>query len=267
MSSQQFSTTQAPDSSVPTRRLLSRSANQDDVREVLRLVSPRKVIGFSKVRIGCAGDGGYVMLDDFAGVVGGLSFGIADNDAWDAALAERGLSIDQFDHTVDAAPTKHKLLHFHKKRLAPQASEGAVTLPDVIETYPSSTRADLIVKMDIEGDEWDVLDAIAEGALSRLSQIICEFHELRRLVEPDFRAKAKRVFSTLNDTHAVIHVHANNFDYLYSVANIAIPNTLEISFAARSRYSFAASDELFPTSLDSPNEATMPDIFLGSFQF
>ena len=252
---------EAPGSSAPTRRLLSRAANQGDVLEVLRLITPRKVVGFSKVRIGCTGDGGYVMLDDFADVIGGLSFGIGGNDDWDLALADRGISVNQFDHTINAAPTRHNLLHFHKKMIGPQASDGAVTLPDLVKDYPASEHANIILKMDIEGDEWDVFEATAESALGRLSQIVCEFHDLHRLAEPDFRAKAKRVFSALNNTHAVIHVHANNFDFLYSVANIAIPGTLEIGFVARSRYSFTASDELFPASLNSPNDGIGPDIY------
>ena len=39
------------------------------------------------------GDGGYVMLDDFAGVTAALSFGIDVNCSWDMQIAERGINV------------------------------------------------------------------------------------------------------------------------------------------------------------------------------
>ncbi|MGX8009145.1 hypothetical protein ACVDG8_009075 [Mesorhizobium sp. ORM8.1] len=55
------------------------------------LLSPMAVTGVSKIRIGSQTDGGYVMLDDFVGVDGALSFGINDEDSWDVDIANRGL--------------------------------------------------------------------------------------------------------------------------------------------------------------------------------
>ena len=47
---------------------------QVEILNLLRHFTPRKVVGFDKIRVGRCGDGGYVLLNDFAGVETALSF-------------------------------------------------------------------------------------------------------------------------------------------------------------------------------------------------
>jgi hypothetical protein len=66
---------------------------------------------------------------------------------------------------------------------------------------------------------------------------------------------------------APIHLHGNNVAGLYNVANIAVPDALEVTFANRRRYRFADSSESFPTTLDAPSDPGVPDIWLRTFRF
>ena len=97
-------------------RIVPVRARQDEVLAVMRLLRPQRALGTTKVRIGSEHDGGYVMLDDFQGLDRALSFGVCDNDSWDLQVAERGIPVEQFDHSVEEAPSNHELLHFHKKK-------------------------------------------------------------------------------------------------------------------------------------------------------
>ncbi len=234
---------------------------QSELRATLRLLTPQRAIGFCKVRFGSSADGGYVLLDDIFGITGAISLGIGSNNDWDVALAKRGVPVDQFDGSIDAPPNEHRLLRFERLMV-----DGPM-LNHIAARYPESDRPDLILKVDIEGAEWALFDTLDPQILRRFSQIICEFHELRDLGKKDFRMRATRVFAKFAATHAVIHVHGNNHSQYVSVGNVPIPNAMEISFASRSRYSFAPSDELFPTELDRPNSSISPDHFLGAFRF
>ena len=53
-------------------------AVQESFLDLARLFSPQEAVGQRKLRLGGPNDGGYVMLDDFAGVTSAFSFGIAD---------------------------------------------------------------------------------------------------------------------------------------------------------------------------------------------
>jgi len=136
-----------------------------------------------------------------------------------------------------------------------------------VATHSKLDAPDLILKIDIEGCEWDVFDHATDAALSKLAQIICEFHDLSHLTDPVFRSRAQRVLEKLDKHFAPVHVHANNFGRLCNVANIPLPDVLEVTFASRCRYSFTQSTETFPTPLDMPNLPQVADIMLGSFRF
>lgn len=234
--------------------------------DLLRLLSPCAADGVTKVRVGSAHDGGYVQLDDISTLQLTLSFGVGDNDSWDVAMAEKGLSVQQFDHTVEAAPSSHPLLSFHRKEVATVSSATCVSLSELVEGLPED-RPSVILKMDIEGAEWDVLDQARESDLAKIAQFVCEFHSLSELRDLGFYCRARRVLEKLNNHFAVVHVHGNNFGGLENVHNIALPEVIEVSFASRRLYSFSPCAEIFPTPLDAPNDPTRADIFLGRFQF
>lgn len=243
------------------------TAQQNEILDVVRLLEPRRVVGYEKIRVGSPGDGGYVQIDDLAGVTHAFSFGIADNDSWDLAMAQAGVPVEQFDHSVERAPSAHPLLTFHRKMITAKASAETATLPDLVDAYAKSGAPDLILKIDIEGYEWEVFDAAGEDALGRFAQIVCELHDLSRLEHPEFRARAHRALAKLHRKFAPVHVHANNACRICNVGNLPLPDVLEVTFASRDRYSFDETSEVFPTPLDAPNSPHVADIRLGTFRF
>jgi hypothetical protein len=86
--------------------------HQQLVLELVRSFEPRRAIGIAKVRLGGPCDGAYIMLDDFKDVAGALSMGVGPDVQWDIAIAERGLKVHEFDHTVTAPPSQHPLVKF-----------------------------------------------------------------------------------------------------------------------------------------------------------
>jgi len=103
--------------------------------------------------------------------------------------------------------------------------------------------------------------------LSCFSQILIEFHDFDRAVDPYWLMRATRVMKKLTGIFGVYHVHANNWSPMAVIGNVYFPGTLEISMANKSRYQFEASQELFPTLLDAPNNPLRPDLYLGAFRY
>ena len=240
---------------------------QNQIRFLLRLLRPVKIDEFDKIRVGSEFDGGYIQLDDYKRLSLALSLGIGNNDDWDLATASKGVPVKQFDYAIDRAPSNHSLLEFKCKKISGIKSSDAVTLPELVAQHADRDHPNIILKIDIEGEEWDVFDHVDNTTLARIAQIVCEFHYLHKLHDPQFYDTALRVFKKLHDLFVVFHVHANNFGSIVNIGNVAIPQTLEISFANRSCYSFKDTHESFPTAIDRPNNPHVADIYLGYFYF
>jgi hypothetical protein len=241
---------------------------QDEIKKIFRLLRPYAVEGFRKARFGSPCDGGYILLDDFQGIDTAFSFGVEQNASWDVDIAKRGVTVYQFDHTVDAPITDNARLIFARKRICTEAGPEGESLPSLIQQHDKrNAKPNILLKIDIENDEWAVFDTTPPEILNRFSQIVGEFHYLQSLSNVDLRQLFTRVLEKLSKAYAVVHVHANNFGGFSNVANIIFPNVLEITFANRSMYSFSETDEIFPGPLDAPNDPSHPDLHLGSFRF
>lgn len=71
-------------------------AVETNYQKLLRLLSPYDVAGQTKLRIGPAHDGGYVMLDPGRDGIA-YSFGISDYSPWDLEMANRGFKVYSID--------------------------------------------------------------------------------------------------------------------------------------------------------------------------
>jgi len=231
-----------------------------------RLLEPAAVPGLGKRRVGREADGGYVMLDDLDRAAFALSLGVGDDVSWDLAVAEGGTVVHAFDHTIDAPPATHPNIRFHRLRIAPDAGEDRHSLDSAL-ALGGGDEGEGLVKMDIEGDEWAVLDAVPPGGLNRVAQLAIELHGFEEVEDTAWFERAERVLRRLDAEFRVVHVHANNHGLLRARAGVAFPELLEVTFASRRLYAFEPSREVFPTPLDAPNRPDLPDISLGAFRF
>ena len=235
-------------------------------RRALDLLSPMDVPGVPFVRRGRDGDGGYVQLDDLGTVHAAYSIGIGSDVSWDVAMADLGVEIWQYDHTIARPPQSHPKFHFQSIGLAATPSGDGTfrTLDSLVAENGHAQRNDLILKIDIEGGEWDVLGDMPTRLLEQFSQIVVEFHKLCRLNEAEWVWRILAVLTHLHRTHQSVHVHANNWAGMVSIGGITLPNVIEVTYARRSDHAFVPCHRSFPTGLDFPNNARWPDLDLGA---
>jgi hypothetical protein len=244
--------------------------SQSKFKKLITPLAPVGVKGFNKIRLGNRYDGGYVMLDDFANIKAAYSLGISDDVSWDLDIAKRGIPIFQYDHTINNLPVEHPLFKFHQLGIGKHTDKERKidTLQKIMERNGHNTSdCDLLLKIDIEGSEWETFESLGENYLGKFKQIVCEFHHFSHVIKHGWYKKAKHVFDKLLSSHRIIHVHGNNCGPFLIIGNIPFPETLEVTLVRSDQYSFMESLELFPTHLDSPNDPKKPDIFLGGFKF
>ena len=247
------------------QRVMISPRDHEALVELLALLRPQRAQGQRKVRVGSNRDGGYVMLDDFRSVDAALSLGVGPEVSWDYAIAERGIPVWQFDHTVKALPREHPLFHFEPKRIVTQASSACeVTLKSLLEQLGEKQ---LIVKMDIEGNEWDVLAPLDRSLLTGCRQLVVEFHNFMSVSDEDWCNRAQRTLDSLTQDFGVVHVHANNLSKHIVSKRLTLPDSLEVTFANRRHYRLEETNETFPGPNDRKNNPYFPDLRLGRFQF
>lgn len=238
-------------------------------RRVLSLIAPVSVADYKKIRLGSAGDGGYVLVDNLVDNSCCISVGIGGDVSFDADLADYGYDIFQYDHTVDYSPTSHPRFHFSKIGLAPLSatSENLHDLLRIISDNQITNYKRPLLKIDIEDAEWAVLDEIDPATLKIFDQICIEFHNLYRLNDLEASRNIEKIFRLLYQTHAPVHVHGNNYGRFHIINGVPVPDVIELTYVSRDSYVLVPCNELFPGEFDNPNNPELPDLFLGAFQF
>ncbi len=237
------------------------------IRKTFHCMLPHDVKGMRKLRVGGMRDGGYVMLDDFGTAGAAYSLGVGGDVSWDLEMADYGLTVHQFDHTVPGPPMQHPSFQFQKKGIGAVDDGEFVSISSAIHANGHANRRDLILKIDIECAEWEALDATPDKDIERFEQIVAEFHGFLRIGEQQWREMTQRVLGRLFRSHAAYHVHANNWADFQIIEGVPVPDVLEVSYVRRDRAIVTPSTEFFPTHFDLPCHPDRPEIVLGSFRF
>jgi len=150
---------------------------QRRIVELSKLLRVEKVIDPSTkfARFGNQFDGGYVVVQDFTSTDALISLGVGHDVTFDAELSKLISKIHLYDHTVNDLPQPVDNATFFKEEIG-YVKKESVTLEEALLRLNHS--ASVILKMDIEGSEWEVLANTV--SLEAFKQIVIEFHGLQR---------------------------------------------------------------------------------------
>jgi hypothetical protein len=140
--------------------------------------------------------------------------------------------------------------------VAPAAGPGLATLADLLgEVRAATPDGRVLVKMDIEGAEYDVL-AASRGLWTHVAGLIIEFHALDR-----HWADFEREMAALAQDFVIAHVHGNNNDGC--IPGSRVPLTLELTLVHRMlvESDLPPAPGPFPLAgLDQPCKPRHPDL-------
>jgi hypothetical protein len=238
--------------------------SQNDILEFCRRLAPFEVRGFDRVRLGNANDGGYVFIDDFAEVSTVISCGISNDVTCDLAFADLGKQVLQFDHTVEGPPVAHPNFRFHKQAIARSAISRAPCRSRRWRAAGDPQKADLLLKIDIDGGEWQSFASFPPAELRRFRQIACEFHWSSRTLASSGFWLCEGALRVIDEQFFPVYLHGNNFVGFANVRGVPIPEVFEVTFVNRAIYQPGNRLPWTPTALDAPNNPDAPDLFLGS---
>ena len=90
---------------------------------------------------------------------------------FDKGLAERGIDVYMYDHTINKLPYNNPKFHWAKLGITGKSKENAQlkTLEHLIEKNGHKSEKNMILKIDIEHNEWDSLKEGEENVLNNLN--------------------------------------------------------------------------------------------------
>lgn len=237
-----------------------------ELSALLNLIKPWQMASDVKVRLGSDGDGGYVMPASSKRSNTVLSIGIGNEVSFDNQMAELGARVLQFDHTIPDSPSKHPRIEFRRVGWGVRDEGPFLSLRSMMALLDWDGAKHPILKFDTEGAEWECLLDAATDDLARFEVLTGEFHDFQNLVNRDYFDKAFAVFSKLEHTHRVVHMHANNAGGMIMLGGIPFPRLLELTWMRKDAALFSGhSAEPIPGPLDRPNVPQLPDIYLRAF--
>jgi hypothetical protein len=148
-----------------------------------------------------------------------------------------------------------KMKHIQKKITKLGSIKGKnitdkeINLYQVFESYTTYKDLFVILKIDIEGDEYEVIDQILDF-YPRIKLIIIEFHNIHSRTY-EFENCIKK----LKMKYKLIHTHYNNNGRVIN----DIPDVVEITFLISSENFTVTKVRKLPRSMDRPNNSLLKD--------
>lgn len=182
-----------------------------ELREaLLQELQPVALANCSLKRYGGANDGGYLMCENLVdGVQSAYSYGIATEDKWGCDVSRQfNVAVHQYDCFTPHRPAcDGGRFVFHDECVGARA-ETVDGQP--FDTFASHIKRNgdlnksVLVKIDIEGAEWDSLIAMPDHVLDNIVQMPMELHGVDQRQFLEGVRRLKRHFYLVN-------VHFNNW--------------------------------------------------------
>jgi hypothetical protein len=240
---------------------VAKAHHRDEQLRVFLLseLQPVRLTNCELARFGEANDGGYLLCANLlGGVQSGYSYGISGYDGWGCEISRRVKikvhEYDCFDLTEPVCTGGHTVFHGECVAGAPSTDkDGRVfDTPEHQIAKNGDTGKHLVMKMDVEGAEWDTFIAAPDDVLERIDQLAVEFHGHKEERFADAVLKLKRFFYVAN-------LHFNNYSCVDNLA--PFPSwAYEVLFVSKRLGKPDTSGAPFvPSPLNTPNNPRIPD--------
>jgi hypothetical protein len=120
--------------------------------------------------------------------------------------------LDVFNY-IDYKLFFKKNIHISKKVVLLKKNKNEISIKEILDK-----KKNIILKIDIEGDEYKILNTINKEQ-NKINLLIIEFHNILKNI-----SKIKKFLS--NSKFKIIHIHANNYGGIDKFNN---PNVIEVT--------------------------------------
>jgi hypothetical protein len=238
--------------------------SKDDLETLINILKPIKSSS-DLIRIGNQhGDGGYLMPSDFADVKYLFSLGVGSDFSFETELSKKKIKCFLADHSVELITSSNINIKFTKKFIKTFNSDRSLRFETWKQECIENTDDSLIIiKIDIEGDEYDVIKTLSDITMKQTKFLIVEFHALTKIFSINYRNKILDSFKRLSEFFYCTHIHVNNVSGVMKIDKYEIPHCMEVTFVNK-KFIPEKLEYInkFNHPLDKPNVINKPEIQL-----
>lgn len=186
-------------------------------QELFDMLKPVALSNCNLERFGEDNDGGYLMCANLLGAVrAAYSYGISGYDKWGCDLSTRlSVPVHQYDCFNTSRPScSAGRPVFHEECVGPRSETLDGRPFDTVQGQMSRNgdgASHVVMKIDVEGAEWDTLLSMPDEAFGRIDQLAVEFHweegGPHGWAHDD---RYTRAVARLKQFYEVAHIHFNN---------------------------------------------------------
>lgn len=235
---------------------------ETDFQETIKKMYPIKLLNTEIIRIGNKdGDGGYLVPDLIDNIKYSFSLGVGKEISFEEDLIKRNIKCFSADYSVENPNLDSNKFEFTKKYIKTYNSYNSIRFDDwKNESIGNDTESEILLQIDIEGDEYSVIPSIQTSSIKQTKILIVEFHHLTRILNKDYQKYIISCFERILEYFYPVHLHVNNSSYILKQDNLEIPHLLEATFINKkfvNKYEFV---DRFPNKLDRPCIAERKEI-------
>ena len=244
-------------------RYLEKSSSAKEIHKLIKKMNPAGSF-HQLIRLGDDHDGGYVIPDDLKGVKYCFSAGVGDLIKFEEDLLKR-YKIKSFlcDFNNVKNPRIANHFDFTQKKIGSYNDNQTTSINNWIDDKIENNKEEFILKIDIEGSEFETLLNLIGKHLQKTRVLIVEFHSLRDLRNKSFYRIFDNVISKLLNYFYIVHLHPNNAGKNIKIHNYKVPDLLEVTFLRKDRVEKKKKyTSVLPLNIDQKNVKNKDDIFL-----
>lgn len=168
-----------------------------------------------------------------------------------------------FDHTIQAPKHIPENACFYNKGIGVVTKGSLLDFQEILSfTKLGNPR---IIKIDIEGGEWDILSSLKSDSLAGVSQVVIEFHNLIELLrDPRGLEAVFRILKSLKRDFWAININPNNWANSQIIHGVHFADVLEVTFLNKNEDRQAVVGSLSMRGY--PNNPSSPQLLLGNFE-
>ena len=174
-------------------------------------LQPVRLTNCQLKRFGEPHDGGYLLCANLLkGVQSGYSYGISGYDGWGCEISRTlKVQVHEYDcFNLQEPVCKRGKTTFHGQCVAGEPSTDSAgrlfETPEHQLAKNGDAGRQVVMKIDVEGAEWDTFVKTPDSVLERIDQLAVEFHGSDKPHSLDVVRKLKRLFYIAN-------LHFNNY--------------------------------------------------------
>lgn len=198
------------------------------VRKFYLFLSSQKIINL--VLVGSGSDGSYYLPSFYTKVEAVISAGYGGKKDFEDKFSELYIPSFILDPDYVELTNQKENQFFYPVALSSNSNlANEVNLSNFLKRIDKLDSTSLLLKIDIEGNEFKILSTVSKEILEKFAILVIEFHNLEELFVSRARQSEVKEILQLFENYVNIFSKANNCGGQFSYLGINFPRIVEVS--------------------------------------